>query len=391
MAEKILVINPGSASKKYALYEDGRELFYAHFETEAGKILLTTKTPAGEEKKNLEAGDFQLAIGHTLNLMTEKGIIAGKDDLSAIGVRVVAPGDFFLEHRPLDEKYLSKLREISLEAPLHILPTLKEIEAATSLFSDLPFFGISDSAFHRQMPAYARNYAIAGEDAARFDIYRFGYHGLSAQSVLRKLEENLGVMPARIIICHLGGGASVTAVKSGTSIENSMGFSPLEGLPMSTRVGNIDAGAIIHFAQKTGLTLVQLEDYFNHKSGLLGLSGKTGDVRELIKLEKDGDEKAALALNAFAYAVKKYIGSYFAVLGGLDILAFSGAIGDRSPIMRGRVCDNLGALGILLDEEKNNSTVEKMGFIHNSWSSVKIVVIPTDEMTEIAVEVDRFF
>lgn len=391
MAEKILVINPGSASKKYALYEDGRELFYAHFETEAGKILLTTKTPAGEKKQNLEASSFQMAMERALDLMTEKGIIAGKDDLSAVGVRVVAPGDFFLERRPLDEKYFSKLKEISLKAPLHIVPTLKEIEAAVSLFPGLPLFGISDSAFHKRMPTYARNYAIAGEDASRFDIYRFGYHGLSAQSVLRKLEENLGVMPAKVIICHLGGGASVTAVKNAASIENSMGFSPLEGLPMSTRVGNIDAGAIIYLAQKTGLTLAQLEDYFNHKSGLLGLSGKTGDVRELIELEKSGDKKAALALNTFAYAVRKYIGSYFAVLNGLDVLAFSGAIGEHSPIMRARICGNLDALGISLDEEKNNSTVERMDFIHDPGSAVKIIVAPTDEMAEIAREVNGFF
>ena len=387
MAKKIFVINPGSASKKYALYEEGRELFYAHFETENGKILLTTKMPSGAEKINLEAADYQSAMEYVFNLMVEKGIIAGKDDLSAAGVRVVSPGDFFEEHRPIDEKYLAELKAISLEAPLHIVPTLKEIEAAVSLFPDLPLSGVSDSAFHKRKPAYARNYAIAGEDASRFGIYRFGYHGLSAQSVLRKLEKDLGSMPARVIICHLGGGASVTAVKDGASVENSMGFSPLEGLPMSTRVGNIDAGAVVYLAQKTGFTLTQLEDYLNHKSGLLGLSGRTGDVRELIELEKNNDRQAALALDVFAYAVKKYIGSYTAVLNGLDVLVFSGAIGERSPIMRARICNNLDELGILLDDEKNNLTVEQMGFVQKPGSAVKIAVIPTDEMAEIAREI----
>jgi len=204
-------------------------------------------------------------------------------------------------------------------------------------------------------------------------------------SVLRKFKEQM-TLPGKIIICHLGSGSTITAVKDGKSFDTSMGFTPLEGMVMGTRIGTIDAGAVLYLLEKSGMSPLELEEFFNKKCGLLGLSGKTNDVRELIELEKKGDEGAKLALDSFAIQVKKYIGAYSAEMGGLDALIFTATIGERSWIMRDRICAGLENMGIVLDEAINKETVSKPGFIHQEGSKVKIAVTPTDEMGEIAQE-----
>jgi acetate kinase len=234
------------------------------------------------------------------------------------------------------------------------------------------------------MPDRARFYAISKETAEK-GIVRYGYHGISFASLISKMTA-VGKVPERIIICHLGSGSSIGAFLGGKSIDTSMGFTPLEGIPMATRVGDIDPGAVIYLMKKFGFGPNELEEYLNTHCGLLGLSGKSDDLRTLIDLEKAGDKKAALAIDVLVYKIKKYIGAYTAALNGLDTLVFSGTIGERSFFLRSRICRDMENLGIILDDERNNNTVSRDGFIQSASSKVKIAVMITDEMGEIAGE-----
>ena len=384
---KLLIVNNGSASKKYALFTAGAPVFEAHLEKddEGSGLVATLTFGSQQEKIAVSQKDYENALEFILKFLKDKNWLASPKDLTGVGLRVVAPGTFFQENRRLDEEYFAKLQEAKTEAPLHINPVIKEIEQLKKVLSDTPVMAISDSAFHDSLPETARRYSLPKETAEKFDIYRYGYHGISMSSVLRKFKEQPMTFPRKIIICHLGSGSTITAIKDGKSFDTSMGFTPLEGLVMGTRIGTIDAGAVLYLAKKSGMKPLELEEFFNKKCGLLGLSGKTNDVRELIELEKRGDEGAKLALDSFAIQVKKYIGSYSAEMGGLDLLVFTATIGERSFIMRSRICAGLDNLGITLDEQKNEATVSKHGFIHQDESRVRIAVTPTDEMGEIAI------
>jgi acetate kinase len=390
MDKKYLIVNTGSASKKYALYsglpgQGETEVFRAHFEKEDGNFVVTVKTET-EEKMNVTDKDYQSSVEYVLNLLKTKKLIEEARNIDMVGLRVVAPGMYFLENKIIDEEYSNNLQKAKEEAPLHIAPVISELEQLQNDLPCTPVFGVSDSAFHKTMPERSKRYTLPEDVASKFGIYRYGYHGISMRSVLSKVKDMAGELPARIIICHLGGGSTVSAIENGMSIDTSMGFTPLEGLPMATRIGNIDAGAVIYLAQKMGKSLEELETYFNSNCGLLGLSGKSSDVRELIELEKNGDAGAKFALESFAYHIKKYIGAYMAALGGLDMLVFAGTIGERSFIMRNRICNGLQNLGIVLDADTNNANVSQDGFINSENSAVKIAVVTTDEMKEIAKE-----
>ncbi len=385
--KKHLIVNPGSASRKYALYENGKELLSGHFERGAsgGGFAASFKGKGWEIGKKISAGDYKKSMSVFLDFLLEKKLIACRGDIGAIGFRVVAPGDYFLRVQVIGAGYVKKLEEARGAAPLHIGPALSEIKKTAKLFPKTKKFGISDSAFHSTMPEAASTYGIPSAAARKLGIRRFGYHGISVESVSRKAKKIFKKTPARIIVCHLGSGASLTALKGGKSVDTSMGFTPLEGLLMGTRPGDIGAGALIRLAGKKKLTYGELDEYLNKKCGLLGVSGKTSDVRELLALEKK-DPRAALALDVFAYRAKKYIGGYTAALGGLDLLVFTAAIGERSDVMRERICRGLEPLGIVLDEKKNKETTRSEGFIHARKSKVKIAVLKTDESGEIALK-----
>ncbi|MCR4311427.1 MAG: acetate kinase, partial [Candidatus Taylorbacteria bacterium] len=252
----------------------------------------------------------------------------------------------------------------------------------------IPIIGVSDSAFHSTLPAEAYTYALPHDVVEKWNIRKFGYHGSSFASVARKVGDMQGGVPTRMIICHLGSGSSITAVKDGKSIDTTMGFTPLEGLVMGTRVGDVDAGAVIHVGEVLDSSFADLEKLFYTKSGMLGVSGTSGDIRDLLAREFQGDERAKLALNVFVYRIQKYIGSYIAVLGGLDALVFCATIGERSFIMRKRICHTLGVFGVTIDEEKNKEVISRDSFIHKE-GSVPVVVMTTDEMGEIAREASK--
>ncbi len=387
--KKSLIVNTGSDSHKYALYEGGGEIFRLHLEREGDGFVASVTVDGQKEKQQISATEYESPIDFLLGILIDRKIIADKNKISSAGVRVVAPGEYFLSHNIIDDEYFSKITEALNDAPLHIGPIVKEIEEIRKVLPGVKMVGISDSDFHKTLPTVARCYAIPEDDNANFGIRKYGYHGISVASIVFKIEKWLGKLPERIIVCHLGSGSSLTAIKNGQSIDTSMGLTPLDGPPMGSRVGAIDPGAVIDLGRKRGLSFSELEDYLNTECGLLALSGKTKDVRELIDLEKGGDEQAKLALDSFAYNIKKYIGSYMAVLGGLDLLVFTATIGERSNIMRERICAGLADLGLVLDKNKNDQTISTDGFIHKDGQPISIAVLTTDEMGEMAREMEK--
>ncbi|MBP9822400.1 MAG: acetate/propionate family kinase [Candidatus Pacebacteria bacterium] len=353
MEKKNLVINLGSSSKKCALYGEA-ELCGIHLEkTSTGFI---GNFWQGADKKEIEVTDSDY---------NDAGIflikISGTDiaDIAKIGIRVVAPGTFFQEDRLIDDTYVSKLTEAQTMAPLHIAPVLEELKKIKAWSGEIPLMGISDSAFYKSMPIEAKLYGLPKDVTEQNEIYRYGYHGISMASVLSTLQKSEGGIPEKIIICHLGSGSTITALKNGQPVDTSMGFTPLEGVPMGSRVGNIDASAVLYLLKK-GMDANSLEEMFYKKSGLLGLSGQTPFVKELIDLEKSGDANATQALFVYARAVKKYIGAYSALLGGVDLIVFTATIGERSDYMRDKITSGL------------------------EYLNTKTLVVLTDEMSEIA-------
>lgn len=385
MEKKYLIINTGSTSKKYSFYIGEKKVYNAHFEMEGDSLIVTEIVNEVSEKKVIDKSNYVDAVGFIANSLVEKKIIDKKEDIDLVGIRIVAPGEYFLTNKLIDDEYLAMAEAALQKVPLHLGPALAEIKNVRKILGDkMAIAGVSDTTFHATIPECSRFYAIPIKDSRDLGLCRFGYHGISVQSVTSKAAETLGGLPEKVIVCHLGGGASVTAVKNGESIDTSMGFTPLEGLVMATRVGDIDPGAVLYLSEKLGKDIKELEYYFNNQCGLLGLSGKSDDIRELIELEKNGDLDSTLALKVYVTRIKQYIGRMAAILGGVDLLILAGTVGERSFIMRERICENLDFLGIELDKEINNASNGIDVELSKAGSKAKILVIKTDEMEEIA-------
>lgn len=389
--KKILIVNAGSASKKYAVYDGDAELFRAHFERGKDGFVVTEYADGAHDARAISDAEYAQSARRFYDDCVARGIVQ-EDEIVAVGFRVVAPGEYFNASRIIDDAYMRKLEDAYEIAPLHVRAVMEEIRACAAFLPEVPRIGVSDSAFHATIPEYARLYALPIEDSRALGIYRFGYHGISIRSALDATERLTGAIPERMIVCHLGSGASVTAVRGGASIDTSMGFTPLEGLVMATRVGDIDAGALIHVGKTKGLSYDQLDEYLNHACGVHGLSGGgDGGVRELLEREAAGDADARRALGVFIYRIKKYIGAYIAALGGCDALVFTGTIGERSAPIRARVCDGLEMFGIALDDAQNSAiTGDADGFIGRKDGAARIVVVRADEMRQIAKETMPF-
>lgn len=390
MQKKYLIVNTGSASKKYAFYKDDEKVYTAHFEMENNEPIVTEYFSQGKVKRNISKTEYVKAVDLILNSLVANSIIENKKDLDCVGIRIVAPGEYFLTNRLVDKEYL-KLAKIALKkVPLHLGPALEEIKTIKKLLGDkFPIYGVSDSSFHSTIPDHFRYYAIPIVDSRKYGLRMFGYHGISVQSVVSKAEKILGSLPEKTIVCHLGGGGSVTAVKNGKSMDTSMGFTPLPGLVMATRVGDIDAGAVLYLAEKLKKNPKKMENYLNNQCGLLGLSGKSGDIRELLKFENEGHEDSTLALRVYVNRVKQQIGKMAAVLGGIDLLVLAGTVGERSIVLRDRICKDMEFLGIELDQEINNSSEGVEVEISKKDSKAKVLIVKTDEMEEIAKETLR--
>lgn len=377
-----LIINTGSTSKKYALYTDEGCRALARFE-KTGSDFNWTYIKRGEQSPS-SASISEQSYNHALAIFLDE--IAKDGDIPSVaGIRIVAPGTFFAEHRHIDADFIERLEATRPYAPLHITPACVEIAELKRVLPNMQCYALSDSAFHASIPDPLRRYSIAREDTERFDIYRFGYHGLSAASVARKLPQVLGGADApRTIICHIGGGVSVTALQEGKSADTSMGFSPAGGSHMATRTGDIDPGALLYLAERKKLSLSELRTYINTEGGFKALYG-SGDMRDVLKGYEADEARAIDAIDMFTVRIKKYIGAFSALLGGLDALVLTATANERNAFLRELVCRDLEHLGIALDDTKNKNTKEgKDTMIHRDGSSVHVAVVHTDEMGEMA-------
>ncbi len=382
---KILTINSGSSSLKVALFEMRDEKRVSFLEVEKigediSRVLL--------EKETVFEGkieDHYEALKRIEKILNEKNILKNFDQLSAVGHRVVHGGEKFKKSTLIDEKVIKDIKELSSLAPLHNPSNLKGIEAILKKAPSLTQVAVFDTAFHQTMPKKAYLYAIDYKTAQKEKIRRYGFHGTSHMHVAKEGAKILKkeLKDLNLITIHLGNGASITAIKNGKSVDTSMGFTPLEGLVMGTRSGDIDPGVLLYLMEK-GFDSKEIEELLNKRSGLKGLCGKN-DMREIEKI-KANSQTASLAFEIFCYRVKKYIGAYMAALGEVEALIFTAGIGENSFEVRERVCENLEIFGIKLDKEKNkrNETI-----ISKKSSKVKVLVIKTDEEIEIARETKR--
>ncbi len=373
---KVLVLNAGSSSLKFALTETEKKRHRLRGQVERiGSPEATLRLPEGATA--LEAPDHEVALKAILERLD-------LEQVEAIGHRVVHGGEI-TQSQVIDEALIARVRALIPLAPLHNPANLKGIEAARRLLPDLPQVAVFDTAFHQTIPEYAHLYALP-ERARRGGLRRYGFHGTSHHYVAQRAASVLGrpLKALKLIILHLGNGASASAVAAGRSVDTSMGFTPLEGLIMGTRPGDLDPGVVLELVRRYGLE--ETERMLSHESGLLGLSGLSHDLRDLHAAAEGGDPKANLALSAYTYRIRKYVGAYAAAMGGLDALVFTAGVGENDPAVRASVLEGLAFLGFVLDPEKNarNAT-----FITRENSPRAALVIQTDEELAIALETAR--
>ena len=388
---KILVLNCGSSSIKYKLFDMTTKEVLAQGGIEkiglVGSFLKLT-LPNGE-KKILEKDipEHTAGIEFILNTLVspEYGAIKSLDEINAVGHRMVHGGERFSESVLLNKEVLDAFIACNDLAPLHNPANLKGVNAVSAILPNVPQVGVFDTAFHQTMPDYAYMYAIPYELYEKYGVRRYGFHGTSHRYVSQRVCEFLGVDPKgkKIITCHIGNGGSISAIKDGKCIDTSMGLTPLEGLVMGTRSGDIDAGAVTFIMEKEGLNATGVSNLLNKKSGVLGVSGVSSDMRELEAAVAAGNPKAILAEKMYFYRIKKYIGAYAAALGGVDIILFTGGVGENQANCRSEVCEGLEFMGVKIDIEKNKVRGEE-AIISADDSKVTVAVIPTDEELMIA-------
>ncbi len=388
---KILVCNIGSTSLKYQLFSMPDETVLAKGRIErVGSQMspLQHWTANGAVEKETPIPTYKDAVQTALSLLTDPqlGCLEKLDEISGVGFKTVHAGDV-RGAVPLTEDVLAKMEEYTPAVPAHNPPYLRAIRLFQELLPNTPLVGVFEPHFHVTMPEYAAIYGIPYEWTTRFGIRRYGFHGASHHYVSERVPQLLGVPSdsLKIISCHLGGSSSLCAIDGGKSVDTSMGFSAQSGLFMARRSGDFDLFAI-PFLQSKGLTQEEIFDGLSRNGGLLGISGISEDMRDLEEAAAQGNARAQLAIDAFVYGVKKTIGSYVAVLNGLDVLAFTGGMGERGAHVRARICRNLDYLGIYLDEQLNAACFGKEGIISPSDASVKVMVIPANEEIIVARE-----
>ena len=391
---KILVLNCGSSSVKYKLIdldgvnqnvmaEGGVEKLglpdsFLKFKFNGEKVTITTSMP-----------NHEVAVRVILdNLTSEKyGCIKDFGEIDAVGHRIVHGGEKFNTSVIITDEVIAKVKECYDLAPLHNPANITGIEAISAIMPDVPQVGVFDTAFHQTMPAYAYMYALPYEAYEKYGIRRYGFHGTSHRYVARRACDFLGLdyEAQRIITCHIGNGGSITAVKDGKSVDTSMGLTPVEGLMMGTRCGDVDPAALLYIQQKEGFSTADMQKLINKKSGVLGVSGVSSDMRDIENAVAAGNIRAQLALDMYEYRITKYIGAYTAALGGVDVIVFTGGVGENQTGTREKICRQLEFLGIDFDAEKNKTRGEEIELTRQG-SKVRVVVIPTDEEYMIACD-----
>ncbi len=389
---KVLVINCGSSSLKYQLInsEDASVLVSGLCERIGIDGRLVYK-PANGEKRTFEDAlpDHQVAVSNVLAAITnpEYGVIKSLDEIDAVGHRVVHGGETFNKSVVITDEVIKAIEDCNDLAPLHNPANIIGINACRSLMPSVPQVAVFDTAFHQTMPDKAYMYGLPYEYYEKYKVRRYGFHGTSHSYVSKRVIDVAGLNPdnSKVIVCHLGNGASVSAVLNGKSVDTSMGLTPLEGLVMGTRSGDIDPAIVEFIAKKENLSVSEVMTVLNKKSGVQGMSGLTSDFRDIDAGIKEGNERARLAREVFCYKVAKYVGSYAAAMNGVDAIAFTAGIGENDGVVRKEICSYLGFLGLTIDDEKNAIRGEEV-VISTPDSKVMALTIPTNEEYAIACE-----
>lgn len=388
---KVLVVNCGSSSLKYQLFDMTDESVLAKGLVERigidGSVL--THQPADKEKTiiNADIKNHSIAIKMVVDALInpEHGVITSMQEITAVGHRVVHGAEKFASSVLITPEVMQALEECIEMAPLHNPPNILGINACAELMPGVAQVGVFDTAFHQTMPKKAYIYGLPYEAYEKHRVRRYGFHGTSHKFVSQSVAELMGkdVSELKIVTCHLGNGSSVAAVKNGQVIDTSMGFTPLEGLVMGTRCGDVDPAVLPFIMKKEGFSVEDIDNYINKKSGVLGISGVSSDFRDIEGAAEDGNERAQLALDIFAYRVRKYIGSYVAAMGGVDAIVFTAGLGENSISMREMIADGLEFLGTKICKERNNVR-GKAREISAEGSQVKVFIVPTNEELMIA-------
>lgn len=393
---KILVINCGSSTLKFQVLqvEDAatadrceRRLAGGVVDGVGGRAAVKFSTEDGESlRKDAAMADHGEATRRVLDWLDDIELL-GSDGIETVGHRVVHGGERFVEPTLIDDEMIAAIEALSDLAPLHNAPALTVIKAArTALGAMVPMVATFDTAFHRSLPERASRYAIPAELAERHGVRRYGFHGLAHRYMVERYAEITAtpVEESRLVTLQLGAGCSATAVEGGRSVDTSMGFTPLEGLIMGSRSGDLDPSLAGFLARREGVSAEEVEGWLNTRSGLLGVSEHSGDMRELLEAERQGDIRASLAVEMFCYRVRKYIGAYLAVLGGADAVIFGGGIGENAPAVRARICAGMNWCGLTVDADRNAGAVRSEARISSDGSRLQAYVIPVDEAVIIA-------
>ncbi len=390
---KILVINAGSSSLKYQLIDMANENVLAkglveRIGLEGSRIKQTT---ADDKVFDIttEMKDHEAAVEMVKKaLMDEElGVISSLEEITAVGHRVVHGGEQFSSSVVINEEVKEAIKECAKLAPLHNPPNLKAIEVCEEAMPGVPMVAVFDTAFHQGMPSYAYLYALPYELYEKNRIRKYGFHGTSHKYVAYRAAEIVGkpIEELKIISCHLGNGASLAAIDKGVSIDTSMGFTPLMGVVMGTRSGMIDPAIVTYLVENENMSVAQINNMMNKESGMLGISGVSSDFRDVAEAAKEGNARAQLALDMFAYSIKKYIGLYTAVLGGVDVIVFTAGVGENSGFVRGKILENMEYLGVAIDSEKNMAARSEAN-VSAEGAKVQTLVVPTNEELMIARE-----
>jgi len=393
---KILVINTGSSSLKYQLIDMTNESVLAKGVCDRigleHSFLKHTKIGCEPVIIEKDLYNHKIAVQEVLSALTDSktGVISSMTEIAAVGHRIVHGGEKFKESVIIDDDVMAAIKECVELAPLHNPANIIGIEACQQIMPNIPMVAVFDTAFHQTMPPYAYIYALPYEIYEKYRLRKYGFHGTSHKYVAHRAAEMLGrpIEELKIITCHLGNGASICAVKYGKSIETSMGFTPLQGLAMGTRSGTIDPAVISFLMEKEKMSVKDISDFLNKKSGVLGVSGVSSDFRDVQEAAENGNERAKLALDIFCYKVKRFIGDYMGILNGADAVVFTAGIGENNDLVRSMILKDMDFLGIVIDEEKNKVKGKEID-ISAPGARVKTLVIPTNEELAIARETKK--
>lgn len=394
---KVLVLNCGSSSIKYKLYDmNGQKELASGGIEKIGlpdSFLKFTLSDGSKQVITQEIKEHTAGIELILKTLTDAkyGVIKSLDQIDAVGHRVVHGGDKFCSSVVINQEVIDKIEECVDLAPLHNPANLKGIFAIQKILPKVPQVAVFDTSFHQTMPSYAYIYALPYDYYEKYGVRRYGFHGTSHRYVAKRGCEFLGLdlENSRIITAHIGNGGSITAIKNGKSIDTSMGMTPVEGLMMGSRSGSVDPGVLTYLMDKENLSTQQINDIINKKSGLVGVSGVSSDMRDIENAIEQGNERARLAMDMYFYYILKYVSGYIAVLGGVDAIIFTGGVGENQPIMRKYVCDSLAFLGVDFNNELNDRIKGRETELTFPNSKVRVAVIPTNEELAIAIDTEE--